>query len=196
MTETQKQAPASLISKLTAIRRLMADPGATAGEKAAATQMYEKLKREYGLTDQLIESDSYQIYKFAFKDQYEKKLLMQILYKVLGKEGSKKRGYWDRNPWTGKGSKVAIWVELTTLESKDVAALYAHYRRELAKWTRNFYSAFIAANDIYPDDAPTDQGECERTVEEIKELQEILDLAQSIHPSPIPVEHPLLEGNN
>lgn len=190
MTETQKQAPASLISKLTAIRRLMADPGATAGEKAAATQMYEKLKREYDLTEDIL-GDQKQIYRFDVKDEFERKLICQILYKVCGNDDSV--GYWDRNPYSHRSRKTrkAIWVELTPLQAKEVAMLFRHYRKQLAIEMKRFFSAFVAANDIYPDDAPTAQ-QRELTAEERKELLSILNLARSIDPSPVPSEHPLL----
>jgi len=187
---SDKSSP-GILTRLRAIRALMDDRAATNGERAAAAAMYEKLLRTHGLTEQAVLETKTSILRFEAVNEAERKLLLQVVSKVTN---NLELSYWDRNPYDSRNPRKSsryLWFELTPLNAKEVALLYAHYRKELADEMKKLVSAFILANDIYPDKSDSD-GSTVMTPEKRQELLRILKMANVITPQPVPGKDPLL----
>jgi hypothetical protein len=186
--ENEMETPDSIIAQLRAIKNLVESPSASSGEKENGKLLFDKLMKKYGLTEKDLLDEKTDIVKFDIANEFELKLLCQIVYKVTGEDN----GYWDRNPHNRNGRRTtkSVWLELTKVDAKDVHLLYVHYRKSLQKGLRNFYSAFINANNIFHESSK--QEEKRLSQEEMQELLEVIDLMKSIKPTAIPHEYPAL----
>jgi hypothetical protein len=171
----------------------MSDPAATSGERENASELLQTLLKKYSLTEKDLLSEETDVIKFDVSDEYERKLLVQIVCQVVGVG---KITCWSRNPYSGRTAKNHMWFELTKVQSKEVTTLYTHYRKDLQKGLMKFFKAFVQANKIFP--AEADNAESAMlSPDEIQELLEILALTKSIKPNPLPQKYSLLEdGKN
>lgn len=114
------------------------------GEKDTAKRQLSTFLKKYNLThDDLLEKPK-KPYVFKFSSKTHKKLLFQILWSVLG------------NNWTvfvmGLNTK-SITINLNEVDYADVKVKYDVYRRDFNLMLKDFYEAFILANDIYCPDS-------------------------------------------
>lgn len=122
--------------RLRRIKRL-AD-NAEGHEKKAALAAYEKLKALYNMTDDDVNEIVLREVGFTYKDKWEKKLLHQCIYSVLG------------------NTKIAIYrrkiyVKCTPVEEQELSLCYSVYKTALDRHLKDSVSAFIMKNNIYPD---------------------------------------------
>jgi hypothetical protein len=129
------------------INSLATGAGATAGEQEAARSMLDKLLEKYSLTQSDLFNNPTAYFNIKCADALEQKLLLQIIYKVTGK-----------NTECIRGKKFDVIVELTTLERLEAEELFYAYKPALAKELDAFMIAFFLANDIFPKvEVPSDK---------------------------------------
>ena len=117
------------------------------GEKSTAEQKLKKLLEENGIVslDEL-EREQAEFELFSYNGKYEKKLLMQCMYKVLKDL--------DFKTYCTKAEKIEIQLE------------FDFYKNALHEEMDRLVRAFIQANKIFPDNTPYDDSEL--TEEDIK----------------------------
>lgn len=145
-----------LLSKL----RTLAERG-VGGEKATAQAKLEKLLADNNLTEQDLEEDAVNYYLFSYTFPYRQKLLAQIIYKVVGVE--------NFHMYKTKGTRNKLGVYCTAAQKLEIELDFEFYSNLLDEEIETLTAAFIAKQDIYPEDVP-----CKSL--DIKELtQEELD---------------------
>lgn len=136
--------------------------------KAAAKQALNKLARRYGLSpedlDELalfagVGNEKVSRRIFIYSGAIERKLLLQIMYKVLGKRLGEKT-VWKvkgRHPTTRKPCST-YEVDLTDREEEEIRRHFDSYAPEVkkaiakakAKVAKTTWDAFIGKNSIFP----------------------------------------------
>lgn len=130
-----------LIAKVKAL----AEEG-VAGEKENAKVLLEKLCRKHNI--KLSEIDDSSILKFDvnFGSKYEKRLLNQVFYSVVG-DIDENKGFYTYIHRHRKGC-----LECTKAEFIEIQAKFNFYKYHLEKDMKLFYDAFVQRNNIYPPD--------------------------------------------
>lgn len=180
----------SLYKKLVAIKTLMDNSASTAGEKQNARKLFNVLLQKNNLTENDLLSEEKELYSFKYANEFEKRLIVQIVVKVTNR-GIK--NYYTGDIRTGRRSKIKLWFEMTKLQSREAATLYAYYKKALAAELNKMFRAFIQANDIFPESADNDDRP-ELSHEELQELLKMFQLSQTINPVRIPNNYPALEA--
>lgn len=133
---TEKEA---LLQKIKAL----ADRGES-GERENAAALLEKLMNKYGISEEELDRERVRDYFFPYKQETERRLLLQIIYAVTGKAAAATVG-----TYTGRKRKK-LAVECTAAESIEIEAFFSFYRAAFEKELETFYSAFYMKNGIYP----------------------------------------------
>ena len=148
------------------------------GEKETAMRMYEELKQKYDISPDEAEAAMEKLEKrwFSYRTEIEERLLVQIFYKVTGDVSFYEyTGRYKRRKKKG--------VICTEIEAAEIQMLFNFYREELKKELDTFMSAFIACNDIYPDETARIQREeqkyiGDRSREDIRRLKKIAFMSE------------------
>lgn len=151
-----------------AVARLV-EAGATEGERAAAEAALARLLKRYGLTvaDLLDPRNKPQRYSFTFKDDWEKKLLIQVIGKV---RGVGELEYGNAKNQNRRKAKV-IFVDLTPVEYAEVSYLYLEYVKAFREEFAVFLTAFIHKNKLV---APKGSGGRQLSDEELARLRSMM----------------------
>lgn len=149
------------------------------GEKSTAKQKLKKLLEENGITslDEL-EREQADFELFSYNGKYEKKLLMQCMYKVL-----KNLNF---ETYRRRGTKQKIGIYCTLAEKIEIQLEFDFYKNALHEEMDRLVKAFIQSNEIFPDNAPHDDSEL--TGEDLK----IMSMSSAIEKRN---RRLLLEGN-
>lgn len=149
------------------------------GEKSTAEQKLKKLLEENGIVslDEL-EREQADFELFSYNGKYEKKLLMQCMYKVL-----KNLNF---ETYRRRGTKQKIGIYCTLAEKIEIQLEFDFYKNALHEEMDRLVKAFIQSNEIFPDNAPHDDSEL--TVEDLK----IMSMSSAIEKRN---RRLLLEGN-
>lgn len=142
------------------------------GEKDTAKRQLSTFLKKYNLThDDLLEKPK-KPYVFKFSSKTHKKLLFQIVWSVIGDE------------WTKcvlNLSAKSIIFSLSEIDYADINVKYSVYRRDFDLMFKDFYQAFLLANDIYyADSAFEDKNE---TLEDKQRSRRIGRMALGIEKS-------------
>lgn len=129
------------IEKLKRVKALLDRPG-TEGEREAARKMYNRLLEQYQLEESAV-ADTVKTRWFHYKNRFEKKLLNQVIYAVTGDSAK-----WKRHD----GRSREYGVDCTEAEAIEIEFLFNFYNEAFTKELDIFMSAFISANNIFPDD--------------------------------------------
>lgn len=129
------------------------------GEKSTAEQKLKKLLEENGIVslDEL-EREQAEFELFSYNGKYEKKLLMQCMYKVLKDL--------DFKTYHRRGTKQKVGIYCTKAEKIEIQLEFDFYKNALHEEMDRLVRAFIQANKIFPDNTPYDDSEL--TEEDIK----------------------------
>jgi len=161
--------PESIIEKLKAIVKLVNDPASTPGEQDNGRRMLERLMKKHNITkEDLLNKEKY-YYPFVFYTKWEKRLLIQVMYKVVG----------NKKDVLGYSVGRRYYLLVSTIEAKDIQWLYDIYRKSFNKQLDEFYEAFVQANHIF---ASGDSTNREYTEEEMERLIRIMQMAKGITP--------------
>jgi hypothetical protein len=142
LTDKNNMTHSSIKQKLNKIQELV--ERGEAGEQENARVLYERLLLEYNLTpDDLINTEQTLLVMFEYSDSYEKKLLSQIIAKVLNTDSIK---------IAFRGNQALI--QLTRIEEEEVKELLTIYRSAWQEESNMFFSAFVQKNEIFPETTP------------------------------------------
>lgn len=130
------------VEKLKRLKALIDRPG-TEGEREAAQALYDSLLEKYQIEEKQVAPEIKKRW-FRFKTKLERKLLIQIFYAVTGDAT-----FWEKVDHR----RHDLGVDCTEAEKIEIEFLYNFYREALNKDLETFISAFISANDIYPDES-------------------------------------------
>lgn len=162
----------SIIQKLKSIMRLLDDPATTPGEKNACKVMAEKLMNKHNINIDDLNDVKREVKKFSYTTKYERKLIAQIAYKILGSL----KGL--HIYWYGKN----VHIRVSKIEEIDIRWLYQIYRKSFRKKMDEYFEAFIQANKIF---AITNNNDKEYSQEELQRLYRIMQIADGIEPDQI-----------
>lgn len=113
------------------------------GEKETAMRFYEEIKKEYNINDDEIVEEEVTCEWFRYKDNMEKRLLMQICYMITG----------CVEHWMKANKKYKlVGCECTKFEKKEIEFYFEYYKPYMEKELDVFMSAFCATNDLYPNE--------------------------------------------
>lgn len=122
------------------------------GEKENAVLQLEKIMSKYNITMEDLESERIEMYAFKFDwDFYlSRKLLIQIIYMVLGENV---RGNFYKNT----KEKYLIYVKCTSQQKIEIEALYTFFKNNFKEDLKLFYEAFLDKNHLYPEIGLTEE---------------------------------------
>lgn len=114
------------------------------GEKEGAQKKLEQLMKKYGIEDANFSEDKEEDHDFRYHDEFEKKILRQLFYKIVPDFQS--RTYFYRH---GRGSKSTYGIRCTKAQALQIRIEYDFYC-ELWKEEADFFmSAFIQKHRIF-----------------------------------------------
>lgn len=130
------------------------------GEKDTAQKKLDKLLKDNGLTIESLESEEIHYYLFSYSSSYSKKLLFQVMYKVLSTKVSYYRTKHTRN-------KVGVYC--THSQKIEIELDYEFYLNLFEEEVDSLLSAFIQEQDLFPNDAGSVQVDISTLTPEEKE---------------------------
>lgn len=112
------------------------------GEKENASRMLDKLMKKYGVEFEELDDEKLEEHSFKYSDKFEKKLIVQVCYKVATGRELFKYKY-------GKGSQSTLICVCTKAEAIQIQIEYDFYK-ELWKDEVNFLlEAFVQKHKIF-----------------------------------------------
>lgn len=124
--------------------RALAERG-VGGEKATAQAKLDKLLSDNGLTlDDLTDEDTH-YYLFSYTDRFTRKLLCQVIYKILGADSGSKF-------YRTQGKRMKIGVYCSASQKIEIDLEYEFYRDLFFDEVDDMLSAFIQKQDLFPSD--------------------------------------------
>lgn len=115
------------------------------GERENASKLLKKLMKKYNISEEQLNEDLEEWYKFKIKNEFELKLLSQVVYKVVG-YGVIVESY--------RKSKTVYMLYLTPNQKIEIEYLFTIYKNDFSIELEKFYKAFISKNNIFPKNAP------------------------------------------
>jgi len=133
-----------LFRKLHALSAL-AERGATPAESKAAADMLAKLMEKHDVTDAELSDDCVESRQFNYKGERERKLLLQIVTKVMP-EWVGVSYYYRKN---GRRLRETVGYECTKAQKAEIDLLFEFYKELYKKEEEMLYTAFINKHDIF-----------------------------------------------
>lgn len=134
-----------LLQKLNKLYTL-AERGADNEKDVALNKLNNILKQNNLELDDILESQQVYTEIFTFKNKYDKKILLQCIYKVIGDTDR-----WnDFNIYRPYRSRTKIQIDCTKLEKVEILLEYEFYSQYLEKELDVYVQSFIQANKIFP----------------------------------------------
>ena len=159
--------------------KALADSGATEGERAAASNKLKVLMEKYNVSVAELTSEEIteHILQFRFKNIAERLIACQVYYWIINDK--EKSEFWVFKNKRGFG------YQATKLQDMRLQEEIPYYIRAFRKQQRDFASAFIQSNDLFPDaDRLSDLSGL--TQEQIEHMMRVAAMAQGIKPTPKP----------
>lgn len=147
------------------------------GERDSARATLTRLLKKHGMTLPDLLSPHTEAVYFEWKQEWERKLLVQVICKVKNV-----RSYYSQKV---RGKRKACTIELTPIEALDARLYYEHYRTILATQLDEFATAFFHANHLYSD-VPDEAERAPLSADERARLERLAHLVQAIDPAPSP----------
>lgn len=141
------------------------------GEADNARRVLNRLLDRYGMTEDDLADQPRQLYWFRYDDAPGRRLLQQLVYSFFPKDDPRHNQH-----YTSRAKQRQLGVKLTEQEHQEFAASYVVYRAALKQHMERAYSAFIQANEIFPEDTDVQR---EYTDEEIAEMRKVLAMAKA-----------------
>ncbi len=137
-----------------------------AGEQDNARVLLDRLLLEHNLTlNDLLHNEKTALSKFDYTDNYEKKLILQIIAKVTNRDSFK---------IVYRGNKA--WTNLTRLQEEEVKDQFKIYLKAWQEESDIFFSAFVQKNGIFPD-ALSEVG----TLDDFDSLSRLVNMMRSVN---------------
>lgn len=123
------------------------------GEKTTAQKKLAKLLKDNNINSlEELQEEKYEYTIFSYNGKHEKKLLAQCMYKVMGAKS-------DRTAYKPYGRRQKVGIYCTKAQKIEIELEFEFYRNVFYEELGTFIDAFIQAQKIFPEDAPT--GECD-----------------------------------
>lgn len=116
------------------------------GEKEAAAELLEKLTKKYGVSIEELDEEKISSFEMEFHGDIEKRLLVQVVYKVTGKSGNV---YKMRYTESGRLCKTKSSVRCTEAQKIEIEFLFDFYKRLFEKEKEYLLKAFIQKHRIF-----------------------------------------------
>lgn len=126
---------ANLVAKL----RALAARG-DAGERELAEQKLTEVLKKYNISDETLMLESF--HDFPYKEEWERRLISQVGYKVLDNPDTYTR---KRN---GRTLKRVVF-KCTEAQAIEIEYLYAFYKELYKKDMADFFSAFVVKHQLF-----------------------------------------------
>ena len=94
-----------------------------------------------------LQSEEYEYTLFSYNGKYERKLLVQCIYKVMTVAG-------ETRCYHSKGKRQKLGIYCTKAQKLEIEMEFEFYRNVFYEELDIFMSAFINAQGIFPPDAP------------------------------------------
>ena len=117
------------------------------GEKETAQRKLEQLLKANNITLDELDGEKVSYYLFSYNGQHKAKLLRHCMYKVMGAAAGIKF-------YRTQGTRQKIGIECTAAQKIEIELEYEFYSRVFDEEIADFMDAFIAKQNIYPEDAP------------------------------------------
>lgn len=120
------------------------------GEKENAATKLSELMAKYGVSEADLSDDVLNDYEFVYKDQYQRKILIQIFYKVNHERDVLRYRH-------GRGQRSVLLFRATAAEALEVRLEYDFYCDLWDDEVKFFLEAFIQKHRIFwdnPDPEP------------------------------------------
>ena len=124
------------------LKALSEDTRGNENERKRAEEQLNRLLIKYNIDPQSINTENLVRRDLYYKNELEKKLLHQVVYKICG----------DRQMYVQRGKRNWIWCEMTDAEFLQFEMEYPTYKNAMNKELDIFYLAFIQKNRIFPPD--------------------------------------------
>lgn len=119
------------------------------GEREAARKQLERLMEKYNIQEADLSDEIISIHWFKFANEYERKLLHQIGYKIA----PSREAYVHTS---GKGKRTELGVKCTKAEALQISIEFDFYKRLMKEEMDFFYRAFIQKHEIFNAEPPKD----------------------------------------
>lgn len=137
MTERER-----ILQKIKRVQAL-AERG-VAGERESAAATFDRLMKQYGISEADIAEERREIAWFRFKTPLERKLLGQVIYAVTGRDA-----YGCVGTYTNRTRKQ-LGVECTAAERLEIELSFEFFNAAMEEELERFYRAFVNKNEIFP----------------------------------------------
>lgn len=114
------------------------------GEKEGAQRKLEQLMKKYGIEEMDLSEDIEEDHDFRYHNEYEKKILRQLFYKIV--PDFKTRTYFYRS---GRGSKSTYGIRCTKAQALQIQIEYDFYCDLWKEEVEFFMGAFIQKHRIF-----------------------------------------------
>lgn len=112
-------------------------------ESKSAEDKLKKILDKYNIDESILDEDELHFYKFYFHNEYERKLLMQILYKILGDN-------FIEHIYKKPKQRIVYEIRCTYSQSIEINIQYDFYKELLLEEMNILTNAFIMKHNIYP----------------------------------------------
>lgn len=135
------------MSKIDLLRKLraLAESGCD-GEKINAQKKFDELMAKYGITDDELEDEEVQDWFFKIHGDRERRLLAQIVYKVLNEKGA---CHAVGNRVTGRVIRTKVACFATKAQKIEIEMLFDFYKRLYKKEEEFFFDTFIQKHSLF-----------------------------------------------
>lgn len=158
--------------KLELMKKLMAlAERGVGGEKETAQRKLEQLMKKYKIDEADLSEEKTEDFDFRYKNEFEKRLLRQLFYKIVPDYRSKAYIY-----RYGKGSKSTYGINCTKAEGLQIGIEYDFYRELWKEEQDFFFSCFIQKHKIFSMRKEDIEGiDSETPIEELLRMRKLMD---------------------
>lgn len=114
------------------------------GEKESAQKILFRLMEKYGVTETDIETEQVETAWFRYHDEFERRILNQIIYMVTGKMSFGCVGRHTNRSRKNRG------IDCTAAERLEIEANYSFFIAAAKEELEIFLTAFASKNRLYP----------------------------------------------
>ena len=124
------------------------------GEKETAAAILAKLTKKYGISLDDLDEEQVKNFDLEFHGEIERKLLLQIVYKVTGDASNYHSLTWTAS---GRPCRTQARVYCTEAQKLEIEFLHDFYKRLWKKETEALYGAFIQKHRLFGEPKEGDQ---------------------------------------
>lgn len=154
------------------------------GEKEGAQKKLEQLMKKYGFEEAELSEDKEEDHDFRYHNEFEKKILRQLFYKIVPDYRSHTYTY-----RCGKGSKSTYGIRCTKAQALQIRIEYEFYCALWGEEVDFFMSAFIQKHRIFA--LPTKEEDGDSEPMEREDIMRMLAMMEGMKNKSI---NPMLEA--